>query len=72
MSRLKKPLILKKQKSVSLVEVHLLFDLLIEFYQLVSLYDTKITGVYKNGVRTSERSQEAYGLFRELSQHTFV
>ena len=50
MSRLKKPLILKKQKSASLVEVHLLFDLLREVYQLVSLYDTKITGGYKTRV----------------------
>jgi len=40
----------KKQKSTSLVEVHLLFDLLIEFYQLVSLYDTEIRGGYKRRV----------------------
>lgn len=40
----------KKQKSTSLVEAHLLFNLLIEFYQLVSLYDTKIRGDYKRRV----------------------
>jgi hypothetical protein len=61
MSRLKKPLILKKQKSALLAEVLLLFDLLIEFYQLVSLYGTKIGVGYKRRIENIRKDPGGLG-----------